>query len=899
MEKRTFLLTGFLYLLITTAMGFSPPYLLSPENNITKLSQNQTFSWVANDNLKSYELKIHECDYEKGNITKSINLGDYKLLREKEISAVRKVSGLTWAEGFSRPLIVCADEFQQVDAFGTSLTRLIINRLFGFSNFVKNYKGITHLYNDHYAMIDEATGKLMFIDYVPQTFANITYPLIDKFDLNININKANEGIEGIAYNQFNNSIYVAKEKSPMQLLEFKANFSSTPPNNLTQPFNLENAAKKWGIKNVSGLFHLSKASELNGTGASNNLLVLSSESNILIECDLNGNEISRLNLNANGANGLSKAIESAQGIAYGDGIVYILSSAIPEQNIPAKFYTFSNDNYKEANATIGNQVYSKSNISSSTHTANNLNIQNGKMYCWNIEGISLDNQKYSSNYFSFGEKTEVEPEPEIQELITLTSPFLNSTYRPGDEIEIKWIQNEDFKVNVYFYKDSSPVRTPAIGFDGRSVLFTVPSNSFTGDNYSIRVTSAKNETNYSSVRIKVDADFEPIGGEIPTGPTGDKAIAITSPSIGQSYTRFDNLPIRWAFNSSDKVTITLKSIDNLEIYELEKSYTNTGSFNYEVPAIPASNQYYIEIRSTVSNQIVSSSDKFRIGPKSGINNIKLGNGILGNTRKYLPGEKIVLTWNDQLPGDVIIQLFNKTGWVSGFSGVTQSDGYEQIKFKENLPADDKFDYRIRIISKDDKLVYAYSEPFKISAYDAFDFVVPASGTTYNSSGLFIVRWKTNLSNVSGLSRVKLTLMQYGRVVDEITSNTNNDGLYYWIPDVKDGGNYQLLLESTSNKGFSSLSPYFNFINGQAKLMHQPDFIVAPNPATDFVNISFKNILDGGNVNLQLHNGNGILLKEFWIKEDNMKLDVSDLPAGYYFINIKDEKQIINKKLLVE
>jgi len=905
MEKKIFLISGLLCLYVSV-FCFTPPFLLQPENQVKNLPQNKTFSWVTNNDFQNYELKINECDYEASSYTNSINLGDYELLREKEISAALKGGGLTWAEGFSQPLVLCADEFYQIDAYRNSLTGRMINRLFGFKDFAKNYKGITHLYNDHYGLIDEATGKLIYFDFIPQTFANITYPLTPKYDLNINISNINQGIEGIAYNQFNNSMYVAKEKSPMQLFEFKAAVSpdfATSPGNLTQPFNLESAARNWNIKNVSGLFHLSKSSKLNGTKASNNLLVLSNESYALIECDLKGNKISSMSLNAGGANGtLSKAVANAQGIAYGNGIIHILTSAIPEKGIPAKFYTFSNKNYKESTTVIGNPIFTKSNIRSGSYTASNLNIDNNKTYCWNINGTNINGQKYSSNYYSFGETAVKPTEPVIEKTISLKTPLLNTVYKPGETVDIQWEQNVNFKVNVYFYKGTTPVRTPGLRFEGRRLQFKIPSNTLTGNNFSIKIAFADDESKYASTAIRVNADFIPIGQEVvdengTNGPTGNPSIQISSPSIGQSYLPQSIIPIKWAFNRNEKVTISLKSNTN-ETHEIEKEYINTGSYNFKVPFIPKSSEYYIEIRSASNNTVVSTSGKFTITSKQGIKNVKLSNGYLGNTQKYLPGDDIVLTWDDQISGDVIIQLYDKTRWVAGFTGVTKSDGYEKIILKSNLPLDYRIDYRIRVISKDDNKVFAYSEPFKIASHKAFNFIVPIS-TTYNSKNMLVVRWSQLLNNVSGLDRVKLTLMQQNKTVKQIIGNTNNDGLFYWFPNVPDGSNYRIFMESTTNPGLVSSSLYFSFENGQAKLMQKPDLVVSPNPASDFVDISFNKNLDGI-TNLKLYAANGACLKDITlVEEQHLKLDVSTLKAGFYFLNVSTKEYTVNKKILIE
>jgi len=984
MEKKLFLLTGFLCLYLT-GLCFTPPYLLQPENQIKNISQNQTFSWITNNELQSYELNIHECDYEQGSSSNSINLNEFKFLRSQYISDSRKVSGLTWAEGYAYPLLMCGDEYTQLDAFSfNSLRSVVFNRLFGFNTEMGDYGGITHLYNHHHILVDGLSGRMVYLDFRPVSYSNITYPLMPSYDINVNNNEL-EGIEGIAYNQFTNSVYVAKEKSPMSLYEFKAatapEFNSAP-GNLSQPFDLENAAKSWNIKNVSGLFHLSKSSTLNGTAASNNLLVLSSESKVLIECDLNGKEISRLNLNTNGANGtLASAIAIASGVAYSNGIVYIITKPVPSQNISARIYTFENENYKSSTATIGQQIFTKSNIQGNSYRVSNLGYEQDKSYCWNIVGSNSAGTKFGSSYFSFGESNIVIPPP-VEKEITLNKPALNSVYRPGETITIEWDQNIDFKVNVYFYNGSSIIRTPATNFEGRRLQFAVPSNSVTGENYSIRVAVAEDESIYDDNRIRVDANqiaiirptpnltFEPnevisiewvqnvdfrvnidfyngssrikgiatnfsgrkysftipsnslngsnysvrvsstsntsnyssrtfsIKPVEPPEPQG-QVISISSPYAGQSFLPGSSLPIRWNYNSSSKVKITLKSNDDKKIYRLEKNYVNTGNYNVNVPYIPRSSRYYIEITSATDNTVFSRSGEFTIAPKAGLSNLKLSNGYIGNTTKYMPGDDITLTWDDSISGDVIIQLFDDNGWVSGFSGDNRSDGYERITLKSSLPVDYGIDYRLRVISKDDNRVYAYSDYFKITQHRAFVFTTPVS-TTYDSRGIMQVRWQNLFGNNNALSRIKMTLMQGNEFVKTITANAANDGSLYWIigSDIKDGDKYRLFMESVTENGFVALSPFFSLTGGQAKLMQQLDFSIAPNPATDFINISFNNTSDKI-IDLKLYNASGACLKNVMVDEENLRLDVSTLPTGYYYLNIRDDKNIINKKILIE
>ena len=889
MRKNLFLLTGFVCLYVT-ALCTTPLYLLQPNNQSTSINNNQTFSWVTNHQLNNYELKIYECDYEQSTISNSINLGDYELIGERKISSSMKASGLTWAESSVEPLVICGDEFFEITAYTSSFIRKTMNWLFSFkaSTYV-NYKGITHLYNNHYGLIDEASGRLMYLNFSDLSHSNIRYSLVPNYELNINISNKNEGIEGVAYNQYNNMLYVAKEKSPMQLFEFKAatgpNFTSGQ-SNLAQPFNLENAAKNWGIKNVTGLFHLSKSKDINGIEASNNLLVLSSESKVLIECDLNGNELSRLNLNVNGANGsLIDAIVNAQGVSFGNGIIYILTSPSPEQNTFTKFYSFMNKNYKKDKVVLGGTVYTRSNIRTGSHTVSNFNFKDDKTYCWNIESLNAEGKKVSSKHFSFGENAEPDTVNEIEKTITLKSPVESTVYRPGDIIDIEWNQNIDFKVHVYIYRGSTIYRSPALSFSGRKVQYVIPTSAAGGENYSVRVVSSNDPSVYASTKIIID------NSSFPNGPEG---INITSSFLGLSYYSGSILPLKWDFDGKEKVLIKLKNI-NGEEYKIGGELNNTGSYDLKIPFAPKSGTYYIEITSASNSNTFDKSDNFTIIYKPAISNVKLSNGYLGNTSRYMPGDKITLTWDDEIDGDVIIQLFNGLKWVSGFTGVTKSDGHEEITLKAHIPIVHAINYRIRVVSKDNGNIYAYSNLFKIARTKAFEFTSPIKDT-YNPKNMLVIRWK-QLLNTSE-ARVKIMLLKKGEIVQEIQTNTSNDGLFYWFPNVEDGHLYSIYAVGVANEGLVGVSPYFSFIGGQAKLMQQPDFLVAPNPATNFINISFKNTLDS-DVYLKLYSTNGVCLEDLKVDSENLQLDVSSLPPGYYILNMKNNEHSVNRKILIE
>jgi serine protease AprX len=73
--------------------------------------------------------------------------------------------------------------------------------------------------------------------------------------------------------------------------------------------------------------------------------------------------------------------------------------------------------------------------------------------------------------------------------------------------------------------------------------------------------------------------------------------------------------------------------------------------------------------------------------------------------------------------------------------------------------------------------------------------------------------------------------------------------------------------------------------------------VYPNPATDVINISMDASLDVNNTSIQLYDIQGRLVKQSGTFVD--KIDVSDLSAGMYMLNITKDGAIASKKIIIE
>jgi uncharacterized protein YjiK len=135
----------------------------------------------------------------------------------------------------------------------------------------------------------------------------------------------NKGFEGLAYDPQGQRLFVAKERDPMRIYEIHG-FPQRDPG---QPFAVHVLDDQ---KRDAGLFvrDLSSLQYDQGTG---HLLVLSDESRLVLELNVDGRPISSLSL-LGGQQGLRKSVPQAEGVAMDkDGDLYLISE-------PNLFYVF-------------------------------------------------------------------------------------------------------------------------------------------------------------------------------------------------------------------------------------------------------------------------------------------------------------------------------------------------------------------------------------------------------------------------------------------------------------------------------------------------------------------------------------------------------------------------------
>ncbi|MGQ7816205.1 SdiA-regulated domain-containing protein [Metapseudomonas furukawaii] len=183
----------------------------------------------------------------------------------------------------------------------------------GFSN----PEGVAVLEGGHVAVTDERRRTLSIFELDPQT-RELTAGSTPEFDLGFP-DSGNKGFEGIAWDPAKGRLILGKERGPVALFSLGSDGNDALDDGL-RPL------PSYGL----GMRNLSALSVDPRTG---HLLVLSAQSNLLLELDEQGEPVSFISL-LGGMNGLEARIPRAEGVAMDErGDIYVVSE-------PNLFYVF-------------------------------------------------------------------------------------------------------------------------------------------------------------------------------------------------------------------------------------------------------------------------------------------------------------------------------------------------------------------------------------------------------------------------------------------------------------------------------------------------------------------------------------------------------------------------------
>jgi len=442
------------------------PYPYLPVNTSTVNTGTPILKWKGSSDFAYYKVEIFECTYYEGSSFNSVELEDYVLTYYEHNRTGYESSALTNHEQR-------LGDYITIDDSGTE----IISYVNGFNSIVgvpvnspgSDFEGITYLYDDYFAIVEERLDQLTFIkfNYGSNGILQSINPIITRSLNNSFISGANDGYEGITYNPQTKKMYLIKEYNDKMIFEFDApqapNFNQSI--NLTEPFNLEQVF--WSPDDVAGLYHMSLNHAFSATPAGEHLLLLSQESNTIYEIDLNGNLISQLPFNLSGLLGsYTNGFFQPEGITYENGIIWIASEG--NNSKPAKYFGFKNFGYESPYANTSNVVYSKNAINGTQLTVPTCSLENGTEYCWKVTGYTATGAPSESMHYSFY----------VQTASSTCSCPLNVTHTQGTTV----VNSLDYEASNHIQSNLNISNLAELNYYAGSAITL--SNGFTADKQS-------------------------------------------------------------------------------------------------------------------------------------------------------------------------------------------------------------------------------------------------------------------------------------------------------------------------------------------------------------------------------------------------------------------------------
>lgn len=242
------------------------------------------------------------------------NLANYGLSATVSYAALPfndELSGVTYNWDNGR-LYVVEDEAQAIYEFDKNGTYLSAMTIAGGAG--TDPEGITYVGGGQFLVAEERIQDMYRISYTAG--GSLNRAGLPTFSVGGTV--GNVGLEGISFDPISGNVYGVKEKTLQEIytiagLDLPSMTGGT----------VSSILPSLGLLDLSDVQILSTVPSLVGTGHQNNLLVLSQESNLLLEVDLAGNILSQLDL---GASGLALGSTSIEGVTIDEnGTIYLVS----------------------------------------------------------------------------------------------------------------------------------------------------------------------------------------------------------------------------------------------------------------------------------------------------------------------------------------------------------------------------------------------------------------------------------------------------------------------------------------------------------------------------------------------------------------------------------------------
>jgi len=271
-------------------------------------------------------------------------------------------------------------------------------------------------------------------------------------------------------------------------------------------------------------------------------------------------------------------------------------------------------------------------------------------------------------------------------------------------------------------------------------------------------------------------------------------ITIISPNGGENWAAGSTQAISWNDNISENVKIDLYK-NGLFSSNIISSTASDGTFNWDIPFTQqSSSDYTIKITSVSDTSVTDASNaNFTI----------VGNHITVTSpnggENWLESEDQLITWTDNLAGNVQIQLFKAGIFNSSITTSTPSSG----SFVWNPPASipSSSDYTIKISSVVDGAIFDFSDnPFTI-INNNITVTSPNGGENWLIGSPYTITWTDDISG-----EVKIDLYKADTLYSKIAASVASNGSFNWnFAGATPGTDYRIKITSIDQPALFDLS----------------------------------------------------------------------------------------------
>ncbi|MCH7974830.1 MAG: T9SS type A sorting domain-containing protein, partial [Bacteroidetes bacterium] len=275
--------------------------------------------------------------------------------------------------------------------------------------------------------------------------------------------------------------------------------------------------------------------------------------------------------------------------------------------------------------------------------------------------------------------------------IQVNSPNGGEIWQVGTQHNITWTDNIVGNVKIDLYKNEAyssniVVSTPSTG----AYQWMIADDLQPDSDYKLKIISVNDGSTFDMS----DTNFTIIWG----------SITVTSPNSGEIWQAGTTHPITWIDNINENVKIQLYK-GGIFHSEINSSTSSDGTSNWEIPfGLESGTNYKVKITSVNNPDLYDfSNNKFEI----------IGNQITvispNGGESWLIGAPYLITWDDNLVGNIEIYMYKGGELALIISAITASDGTFTWLIPSSLEPGN--DYIIRVVSSENSSILDESDDF--------------------------------------------------------------------------------------------------------------------------------------------------------------------------------------------